>query len=546
MTLEWNSTSSVGFSINALLGNELYIDWDDDSLTEEERFETIGSNQSFTHNYSNSRERSVKIRGSGIYVMSHLYVLDKNTFKAFPITSEKCTKMPNLQYINFNGCQNFSWLEAPDWTLVPKLSNINMQYCYSMKEFPFEGQGTRPINLQILNFYESGLSSLIITDYDKIKNIDIYNNNRTPLYTVNLSGCSNLNELRVESCSYLSGLNLSNCMALPSANFYRLNRLKELSLYNCSSMTAARFIDMGEDLPDDEYKYTTIKWGNNTSLSGVLFEDSYQTTESFPSVEAAPGLISAYIYRPYAMSGDLDISPYTNLSTFFMRNSDHVKNFICQGNRKIYNIECYQNYGMERINIQNCPSLYELTAYQDRSNNKLEYFTLKNCVNLYEANFESARLDYGFELSQCPKLERLYLRYQRSANVTIENLPMLYELDVRGNGNESYLAKLYVNNCPNLYRIYARDNNYTLTDIIVENCTRSDLNIDLNYDYALSNIQLSGLGMTQSRMNDVLNYVYNYSPNNAGYITFEDNVNNYKPSESNVTQLINKGWTIVY
>ena len=347
-------------------------------------------------------------------------------------------------------------------------------------------------------------------------------------------------------CSYLSGLNLANCSSLLSANFYYLNRLKELNLANCTGLTAARFIDMGEDLPDDEYKYTTIKWGNNTSLSGVLFEDSYQTTESFPSVEAAPGLISAYIYRPYAMSGDLDISPYTNLSTFFMRYSDHVKNFICQGNRKIYNIECYRNYGMERINIQNCPSLYALQAYQDRSNNKLEYFTLKNCVNLYEANFESARLDYGFELSQCPKLERLYLRYQRSANVTIENLPMLYELDVRGNGNESYLAKLYVNNCPNLYRIYARDNNYTLTDIIVENCTRSDLNIDLSYNYAMTNLQLSGLGMTQSRMNDVLNYVYNYSPNNAGYITFEDNVNNYKPSESNVTQLINKGWTIVY
>ncbi len=52
------------------------------------------------------------------------------------------------------------------------------------------------------------------------------------------------------------------------------------------------------------------------------------------------------------------------------------------------------------------------------------------------------------------------------------------------------MRKRNIVNCPNLYRIYARDNNYTLTDIIVENCTRSDLNIDLNYDYALSNIQL--------------------------------------------------------
>ena len=546
MTLEWNSTSSVGFSINALLGNELYIDWDDDSLTEEERFETIGSNQSFTHNYSNSRERSIKIRGSGIYVMSHLYVLDKNTFKAFPITSEKCTKMPNLQYINFNGCQNFSWLEAPDWTLVPKLSNINMQYCYSMKEFPFEGQGTRPINLQILNFYESGLSSLIITDYEKLTTINLQNMNTGPLYDVNLSGCSNLKEIQFDNCKHVSGINLNQCHSLTSCNFTGLYQAKEIHLENCSSLIAPYFYRLGRNLPDNTEKYCTITWNNNIALSGVNFEDSYQTLESFPSPESAPNIVSAYLYRPYAMSGDMDISPYTNLSTFFMINSDHVKNFICQGNRKIYNIECYQNYGMERINIQNCPSLYALKAYQDRSNNKLEYFTLKNCVNLYEANFESARLDYGFELMQCPKLERLYLRYQRSANVTIENLPMLYELDVRGNGNESYLAKLYVNNCPNLYRIYARDNNYTLTDIIVENCTRSDLNIDLNYDYALSNIQLSGLGMSQSRMNDVLNYVYNYSPNNAGYITFEDNVNNYKPSENNVTQLINKGWTIVY
>lgn len=415
-----------------------------------------------------------------------------------------------------------------------------------MKEFPFEGQGTRPINLQILNFYESGLSSLIITDYDKIKNIDIYNNNRTPLYTVNLSGCSNLNELRVESCSYLSGLNLSNCMALPSANFYSLNRLKELSLYNCSSMTDARFIDIGDSLPNDEYKYTTINWGNNTSLSGVLFEDSYQTLESFPSPESAPNIVSAYLYRTYAMSGDMDISPYTNLSTFFMRGASHVKNFISQGNRKIYNIECYQNYELERINIQNCPSLYKLSAYQDRSNNKLEYFTLKNCANLYEANFESARLDYGFELMQCPKLERLHLSYLQAANATIEDLPKLAELYVRGNGDVSYLAKLNVKNCPNLYRINVRDNKYSLTDIIVENCPRSDLDIDLSYNYAMTNLQLSGLGMSQSRMNDVLNYVYNYSPNNAGYITFEDNVNNYVPSESYVTKLVNKGWTIVY
>lgn len=107
MTLEWNSTSSVSFRINALLGNELYIEWDDDSLPEEELFETTGSLQTLSHSYSNSRERSVKIRGSGIYVMSALYITDKSDFKAFPITSEKCTKMPNLQIVNFQRMHKF-------------------------------------------------------------------------------------------------------------------------------------------------------------------------------------------------------------------------------------------------------------------------------------------------------------------------------------------------------------------------------------------------------------------------------------------------------
>ena len=421
-----------------------------------------------------------------------------------------------------------------------------MQYCYSMKEFPFEGQGTRPNNLQILNFCESGLSSLVITDYDKLKTIDLYGNNRAPLYVANLSGCSNLNDFRIEYCHYISGLNLANCSSLPSANFSDLYRLRELNLENCSSMAAARFDDLGEDLPNDEYKYTTIKWGNNASLSGVYFVDCYHTLESFPPVEAAPGLISAYISSPYAMSGDMDISSYTNLSTFFMRYDTHIKNFICQGNRKIYNIECYGNYGIERFNIQNCPSLYKLDAYQDLDNNKMEYFTLKNCANLHQANFESARLDYGFELTQCPKLETLHLSYSRLTNITIENLPMLYDLNVRGNGNESYLAKLYVSNCPELNNINARDNRYTLTEIKVENCLRSSMSIDLSYDYALSNIQLSGLGMSQSRMNNVLDYVYDYSANNAGYITFENNINNYVPSESYVSQLVAKGWTIDY
>lgn len=101
MTLEWNSTSSVSFRINALLGNELYIEWDDDDLTEEELFETTGSGQTLSHSYSNNRERSIKVRGSGIYVMSALYVNDRNDFKAFPITAEKCTRMPNLQIVNF-------------------------------------------------------------------------------------------------------------------------------------------------------------------------------------------------------------------------------------------------------------------------------------------------------------------------------------------------------------------------------------------------------------------------------------------------------------
>ena len=49
-----------------------------------------------------------------------------------------------------------------------------------MKEFPFEGQGTRPINLQILNFYESGLSSLVITDYEKLTTINLQNMNTGP------------------------------------------------------------------------------------------------------------------------------------------------------------------------------------------------------------------------------------------------------------------------------------------------------------------------------------------------------------------------------
>nr|DAM63942.1 MAG TPA: LEUCINE-RICH REPEAT-CONTAINING G-PROTEIN COUPLED RECEPTOR PROTEIN, WNT, LGR, RSPO [Caudoviricetes sp.] len=544
MTLEWNSTSSVSFRLNSLLGNELYIDWDDDSLQEEEHFETTGSLQTLSHSYSNSRERSVKVRGSGIYVMSSLYITDRSDFKAFPLTAEKCTKLPNLQIINFSKCYYFSWTETPDWALVPKLINFNMQYCSAMRDFPFEGTETRPYNLQILDLYQSGLSSLMITDYEKLTTINLQNMNAGPLYDVNLSGCSNLKEIQFDECEHVSGINLNQCHSLASCDFTRLYKAKEIHLENCSSLIAPYFYRLGRNLPDDAEKYCTITWNNNIALSGVNFEDSYQTLESFPSPEAAPNIVSAYLYRPYAMSGDMDISQYTNLSTFIMRGASHVKNFISQGNRKIYNIECYQNYELERINIQNCPSLYKVYAYQDYNNNKLEYFTLKNCANLNEANFESATLDYGFELMQCPKLSILYLSYLRAANVTVEDLPKLGELYVRGNGDVSYLAKLNVKNCPNLYRINVRDNRYSLTDIIVESCPRTDLSIDLGYDYSITNLQLSGLGMNQSRMNDVLNYVYNYSPNNAGYITFANNINNYVPSESYVTQLVNKGWTI--
>jgi len=544
MTLEWNSTSDVSFRINALLGNELKINWDDDSLTDEELFETTGSIQTLSHSYSDSRERSVTIKGSGIYVMTALYVNDRNDFKSFPITAEKCTRMPNLQLVNFSGCANYKWLETPDWTLVPKLNNFNMQNCYAMRDFPFEGTGTRPANLEIINFYRSGLSSLVITDYNKLKSINLYDNDNGPLYMANLSGCSNLNDFNINGCDNLSSFNLANCSSLISGEFYNLYRTKEINLENCSKMSTARFKDLGYYLPDDEFKYSTIKWENNVSLSGVYFRGCYHTSESFPSEDAAPGLISAYLEYPYAMSGDINISQYTNLSTFFMRYATKVKNLICQGNRKIYNIECRENYGMERMNIQNCPSLYGVYGYQDSDNNKLEYFTIKNCASLYEANFDNTRLDYGFEITQCPKLERLYLNHTRLVNATIEDLPKLYEFNMSGNGNNSYLTKIHVNNCPNLYRIYARENNYSLSEVKVENCPRSDLNIDLSYNYALTNLQLSGLGMDQRRMNDVLNYVYNYSANNAGYITFANNINNYVPSESNITQLTAKGWTI--
>lgn len=543
-TLKWVSTSSVNFIITSLAGNKLYVNWDDDNdLTAEEEFITTGSTQTLSHSYSNNRERSVKVRGSGVYVMTRFQCSDNSYLSGFPFDSENCSMLPNLKQLYLYSNSYFQWDEDANWSLLPKLNTIDIQSNGRLSGFSVIDPNISdnyPTNLNTLYIQRTQLSGITIRNYEPIKNIAL--SGMSSLKYCDLEGCSNIREIMFRNDS-LTSANLKNCSGLTSAYFRDAYRLNNISFESCNSLHTARLHSLNYYGEEDDF---IINWDGCDSLTGVFIADS-KSQSVFPAPSATPNIkVLSGVNISGGLNEEFKLNDYSSLTGVSFESIYGLKNLYCSGNRSLVSARFYRLYELDNLEFENCTQLSSLnfygTDYDGYGTYKdLEYIKLMNCPRLGYVALECCDLSYGYDIEDCNALSSLYMNYTNIKNAYINNFPNLQYLYLQGNGEYSKLNKVYIENCPILRQVYIRDNRYSLTDFYIKDCNNYYLDIENRYCYSLNKITFENVGMYVSDINDFLYYLNEYSGSNAGQLNFINTT--YLPSGTYISNLTDKGWT---
>jgi hypothetical protein len=539
-TFTISQTSSVYFNITALIGNTLFIDWDDeDNPDVEEEFTTTGVSQRLSHNYSNSnRERTIRIHGSGVYVMSIFNVSGFRNIKDFPFNSENCSMLPNLKQLLLTDSDYFHWDEDCDWSLLPKINVIDLQSCDNLSGFSMidpEVDENYPAALSSLIINNTPLTGITIRNYPPLRNITI--SGRSELKYCDLEGCTNLRTIYFNDNYELVSANFKNCSGMISSYFDDVYRLNNISFEGCTSMISANLNDVNAYGTAEDFN---INWTGCNSLKDLKLYN-IKGKDILPSPEDAPSLsILSARYISGGISGDLELNGYNSISSIFFEYVDDLKNINCLGNRSIVSGRFISCKDLENATFENCTKLSGITFETSSEWNELEYLKVRNCINLKQIITNYCGLEYGFEITQCNALSALYMNYTNLRSFYLSGFENLMYLELYGNDNSS-LSKFEIEDCNRLESVRVENNKYSLTEIKVTNCRYSSLYIDADYCYSINKVTLNGLNTSTSRMNDLLYDLKQYSFNNAGEI----NISNcsYLPSGNYITDLTNNGWT---
>lgn len=540
-TFTISETSEVYFNITALIGNTLFIDWDDENTPDvEEEFTTTGVSQRIYHRYSNSdRERTIRIHGSGVYVMSIFNNSGFRYIKEFPFNSENCSMLPNLKQLILSDSDRFQWDEDCDWSLLPKINVINLQYCDNLSGFSMidpEVDENYPAALSSLVLSDTPLSGISIRNYPPLRNISL--SGRSELKYCDLEGCTNIKDIYLYDNRGLISANFKNCSGMLSSYLYRVYELNNLSFEGCTSMLSAEIRSMNTNRTTEDFE---INWSGCDSLKNLRLNEIY-CKDVLPSPEDTPSLsILSARYISGGISGDIDFNGYTSLSTVNFEYVYDMKNITCLGNRSIVSGRFASCPDLERATFENCTKLSGITFGENSNWESLEYLKVRNCINLRHIGTNYCDLSYGFEITQCDALSSIYMNQTNLRSFYLSGFQNLRYLELNGESENSSLGKFEIEDCNRLESVYLDSNYYSLTEIKVTNCRYSSLYIDADYCYSINKVTFKDLNMSTGNMNSLLSDIKSYSMNNAGEI----NITNcsYLPSGNYITDLTNNGWT---
>lgn len=539
-TFTVSPVSEVYFNITSLIGNTLFINWDDENNTNEEEIATTGVSQRISHTYSSSdRERTIRIHGSGVYVMSIFNVSDFIYIKDFPFNSESCSMLPNLRQLILSNSDGFKWDENCDWSLLPKINVIDLQSCDSLSGFSMIDPNVSdnyPAALSTLILSDTTLSSLTIKNYKPLRNISL--SGIRELKYCDLEGCTNLNDIYLYNNIGLTSANFKNCSSMLSSYMYRVIDLNSVSFEGCTSMLSASIRNMNTKKTTEDFE---INWSGCDSLKNLRLDEIYcknilPTPENTPNLE----ILSARMISG-GISGDIDLNGYNSLKSIIFSNVYGLKNISCIGNRTLTSVSFGRCDDLDRTSFENCTKLSGISFTGDSTHNSLEYMKIRNCPNLRRIQTSECDLYYGCDITQCDKLSEVTMYHTNLKSFYLSGLPNLQNLTLEGKNENSSLSKVEIDNCERLYNVVLYKNYYSLNEVKISNCPRSDLKFNLTYCYGINKVTLNTLGTQTSKMNDLLSNIKEYSLNNAGEINIINCT--YLPSGTYITDLTNNGWT---
>lgn len=588
MTLQWNSTNSISFYIRSLIGNTIQIVWDDDSV-ENTVIETTGIRQSISMNFSNSKQRSITLKGSGVYTLTQIQIAH-DSFKCMPIIDEKCMQLPNLTTLNFSQSRYFEWSTIPKWSLVPKLKTLNLYQCrYKMNYLPLEDKNNRPERLQSLNlYYSQSLSGINLADFTSLKNIHItqlgnnYSNFRGDII---LSGCTNLVSAYIYECDYVSGFYFNDCQNLKIINFNNQSDSyckygQILDITNDSALTGLSLYGFGRSIPASAN--VELKRGNNLNYVHQWMRYNSFNVGIIPDYNTTPNLSSLTWNQMYRAAGQLDFSNFTNLKRVsfencydYYGNQNLLSSITCNNNRSLSSVYMRYCYNITEAEFQNCTQLYNLEIngndWDDNGglpSGNLQEAIIKNNPKLYDLVLNYNTLTYGLTLEGCPNLYEIQLNYTQLRKLTLQDIPNLYTIDIVSDTNfQSKLTQVNITNCGqnrtmdiyiqqiNSIKTINIDNYYNLDDVYFtdnESLTRVIMRngTDTSFDFSIDGSNINYFDFTNnyfstSHMNNILNSINNSNVEN-GKIIFTGNQYGYRPDTSYISPLLSKGWEIIY
>ena len=539
-TFTVSPVSEVYFNITSLIGNTLFINWDDENNPNEEEIATTGVSQRISHTYSSSdRERTIRIHGSGVYVMSIFNVSGFRNIKDFPFNSENCSILHNLKQLLLADSDYFHWDENCDWSLLPKINVIDLQSCNNLSGFSTIDPNVSdnyPAALSTLILSDTTLSSLTIKNYPHLRNISISGINE--LKYCDLEGCTNLKDIYLNNNIGLTSANFKNCSSMLSSYMYRVLDLNNVSFEGCTSMLSATFRTMNTKKTTEDFE---INWSGCDSLKNIRLDEVY-CKNVLPTPEETPNLeiLSAKMISG-GISGDIDLNGYNSLKSISFNAVFGLKNISCIGNRTLTSGYFGRCDDLERASFENCTKLSGISFAGDSTHNSLEYMKIRNCPSLRSIKTSENNLYYGCDITQCDNLSDVNMYHTNLKSFYLSGLPNLQNLYLEGKNENSSLSKVEIDNCERLNNVVLYKNYHSLNEVKISNCPKNDLKFNLTYCYGINKVTLNALGTQTSKMNDLLSQIKEYSLNNAGEINIINCT--YLPSGNYITDLTNNGWT---
>ena len=309
------------------------------------------------------------------------------------------------------------------------------------------------------------LNSLNVSGSTSLKDIKFENN---PLTSVDVSECTDLDQLSCNNVYQLTSLNVSGCTALEVVSCYD-TPLTSLDFSGCTAL---------KELGCTFCKLTSLDISDCTTLENLTCESNQLTSLD----------VSGCTALKYINCND------NKLSVFNASGCTSLVDLHCMNN-KLTSLDISGCIALERfafrdnpltsLDISGCTALVTLTSYHNLKQSVLASINASNCTSLKSFQLLSGQLT-SLDFSGCTALEDLNCCNNQLTSLNVSGCTALKDLNCLNN----QLTSLNVSNCSSLKSLWVNGYN-SLKFLDVSGCTALD---DLSCNETqLTSLNVSGL-----------------------------------------------------